>query len=98
MTGSRTSSADLDPRRRKILFRCWHRGMREMDLLLGGFADVELVLLSDGEMDDLEELMEAPDRDIFRWLTGEAATPAEYATPVFDRLRAFHRHDGPVHV
>lgn len=98
MTGSRTSSADLDPRRRKILFRCWHRGMREMDLLLGGFADVELVRLNDTEMDDLEELMEAPDRDIFRWLTGEAATPPEYATPVFDRLRVFHRHDGPVHV
>ena len=98
MTGSRTSSADLDPRRRKILFRCWHRGTREMDLLLGGFADVELVRLNDTEMDDLEELMEAPDRDIFRWLTGEAATPAAYATPVFGRLKAFHRHDGPVHV
>ena len=98
MTGSRISSADLDPRRRKILFRCWHRGTREMDLLLGGFADMELVHLGDGEMDDLEELMEAPDRDIFRWLTGEATTPAEYATPVFARLRAFHRHDGPVHV
>ena len=38
MTGSRRSSADLDPRRRKILFRAWHRGIREMDLLMGQFA------------------------------------------------------------
>ncbi len=29
------TSADLDPRRRRILYRCWHRGIREMDLVLG---------------------------------------------------------------
>ena len=39
MTGTTRSSADLDPRRRKALFRSWHRGTREMDLILGGFAD-----------------------------------------------------------
>ncbi len=38
-----------------------------------------------------------PDRDLFRWLTGEDATPENYDTPVYRRLQAFHRHDAPIH-
>ena len=89
---------DLDARRRRILFRSWHRGMRETDLLLGRFADARIAQLSAVELDDYEALLEAPDRDIFAWLSGEAATPGDFATPVLEKLRAFHRHDGPVHV
>ena len=87
----------LDTRRRRILFRAWHRGTREMDLLMGRFADSELKGLPDDELDDLELLMEAPDRDVFSWLTGEIATPGNYDTPVFRRLRAFHTHAAPIH-
>jgi antitoxin CptB len=39
MTGTIRSSDGLDVRRRRILFRAWHRGMREMDLIMGRFAD-----------------------------------------------------------
>ena len=39
MTGTTRSSEGLDLRRRKLLFRAWHRGMREMDLIMGRFAD-----------------------------------------------------------
>jgi antitoxin CptB len=42
MTGTTRSSADLDPRRRRILVRAWRRGIREMDLVIGGFADAEI--------------------------------------------------------
>ena len=90
MTGSKRSSAGLAPRRKKILFRSWHRGMREMDLVLGQFADAHISDLTDAELDDYELLMEVPDRDIFKWLTGEAETPANYATPVFAKVKAFH--------
>jgi antitoxin CptB len=41
MTGTTRSSADLDPRRRRILVRAWRRGIREMDLVIGGFAEAE---------------------------------------------------------
>ena len=41
MTGSRSSDG-LDARRRKLLFRAWHRGMREMDLIMGRFADAAI--------------------------------------------------------
>ena len=69
MTGSRRTSADLDPRRRKILFRAWHRGIREMDLLMGQFADAEIGTLTESELDDFEALIEVPDRDLFSWIT-----------------------------
>ena len=86
----------LDPRRRKILFRAWHRGMREVDLLVGGFAEARLANLSEGDLDDLEALMEAPDRDIFKWLIGEAPLPLEFDTQVFSMIQKFHQHDGPM--
>lgn len=98
MSGSTRSSADLDPRRRKILFRAWHRGMREMDLIMGRFADAEIGGLSEAELDEFERLIEALDRDLLSWVTGEAEVPENYDSEVFRRLKAFHRHDKPIHV
>lgn len=98
MSGSTRSSADLDPRRRKILFRAWHRGMREMDLIMGRFADAEIGGLSEAELDEFERLIEVLDRDLLSWVTGEAPVPENYDSEVFRRLKAFHRHDKPIHV
>lgn len=97
MSGTTRSSADLDPRRRRTLYRAWHRGIREMDLIMGRFADAEIGTLSEEELSEFEALIEVPDRDLFRWLTGEIETPANYDGPVWQRLRAFHRHDAPIH-
>jgi len=47
MTGSDLSSAGLDARRRRILFRAWRRGMREMDIVMGRFADARLPGMSE---------------------------------------------------
>jgi antitoxin CptB len=98
MSGSTRSSADLDPRRRKILFRAWHRGMREMDLIMGRFADAQIGNLSEAELDEFERLIEVLDRDLLSWVTGEAEVPENYDSEVFRRLKAFHQHDKPIHV
>ncbi|GAU84799.1 succinate dehydrogenase assembly factor 2 [Bosea sp. BIWAKO-01] len=98
MSGSSRTSADLDPRRRKILFRAWHRGMRETDLIMGRFADAEIGTLSDAELDEFEQLIEVLDRDLLSWITGEAEVPENYDTAVFRRLKAFHNHSKPIHV
>ena len=97
MIPSPSTRATLDPRRRKILFRAWHRGMREVDLLLGPFADASLAGMSEAELDEFEALMEALDRDVFAWLIGEAMVPEGFDNGVFRRVQAFHRHQGPVH-
>ena len=98
MPESTLSSVDLDPRRRRILFRCWRRGLREMDYLIGGFADTHLPSLPAADLDDLERLLEEPDRDVLTWLTGEAPTPVAFETPLFGKLRAFHSHSSPLYV
>ena len=98
MSGSTRSSEGLDPRRRKILFRSWHRGMREMDLIMGRFADAQIGNLSEEELDEFERLIEVLDRDLLSWVTGEAEVPENYDSDVFRRLKAFHQHDKPIHV
>jgi len=90
MTGTTRSSEGLDPRRRRLLFRSWHRGIREMDLILGRFADAHIATLSDADLDTYEQLIELPDPDLLGWVTGEFQTPAELDTALFRRLRDFH--------
>jgi antitoxin CptB len=98
MSGSTRTSADLDVRRRRILFRSWHRGLREMDLIMGGFADAEIGNLTEDELGEFERLIEVPDADLFRWITREAAAPENYDSPVFRRLQSFHCHIAPIHI
>ena len=87
MSISTLSSAGLDPRRRRILFRCRRRGIREMDIALGNFAETALQSLSDDELAEFERWLDAPDPDLLGWITGEAAIPAAYDTPLFQSLR-----------
>lgn len=90
MSGIIRSSDGLDERRRRILFRARHRGMREMDLILGGFADAEIAALSDAELTDFEELLEPEDQKVFSWVSGTEAIPPEFDTELFRKICAFH--------
>jgi antitoxin CptB len=72
------------------LFRSWHRGIREMDLVLGRFADAQIAQWSEPELDDYEQLLEIPDQLFFAWVSGAEPVPGEHDTPMFRRLRAFH--------
>jgi antitoxin CptB len=89
MTGITRTSADLDPRRRKILFRAWHRGLREMDLVFGQFADNELADLADSDLDELEAIMSEEDNDLVKWILGERDVPTHFRTPLFARIAAY---------
>jgi antitoxin CptB len=89
MTGSTRSSDGLDERRKRLLFRCWHRGTREMDLILGRFADASIADLSDTELGQLERLIEVPDPDLYAALSGELLLAPEFRTGLFDRIRSF---------
>ena len=89
MTGSTKSSLGLDERRKRLLFRCWHRGTREMDLILGRFADAAIESLSDLELAELERLIELPDPDLYAALTGETMLPPDVAGALFQRIKGF---------
>ncbi|MCC2110573.1 MAG: succinate dehydrogenase assembly factor 2 [Hyphomicrobiales bacterium] len=88
-TGTTRSSDGLSPRRRRILFRAWHRGIKEMDILYGRFADAHVESLSDDDMDALERLFEEPDQLVLTWITGAVAVAPEHDTAVFRRLQSY---------
>lgn len=77
-----------DKRRDKLRFRSWHRGTREMDLLLGSFADAHIYAFSDSEVDQYEAIMEASDPDLYNWITGLEPVPAEQNSSVMQKLSA----------
>ena len=89
--GPGISSEGLDPRRRRLLFRSWHRGIREMDIVYGRFADAQIAALSDAELDAYERLLDLPDQQVFEWISGAQPLWSAYDTPRFRRLLAFHK-------
>src|ERR1700736_6613852 len=94
MTGTTRSSEGLDLRRRKLLFRAWHRGMREMDLIMGGFADVRVGALSERELTEFERLIDVPARALLAGITGEEAVPPYFDGALFRGLRDFPLRPG----
>jgi len=94
MTGSTRSSHGLDARRRRLLFRSWHRGIREADLIMGRFADAHIGDLSDAELDQYEQLLDVQEHDLLAWIIGQREIPADQDTPMFRRVRDFHLQGG----
>jgi len=78
-------------RRRRAKFRAWHRGMREVDLILGRFADAHLDRLSEPDLAAFEALLGASDPEVLGWVTGEWAVPPDRDSPFLRRLIAFNR-------
>jgi antitoxin CptB len=94
MTGTTRSSEGLDARRRKLLYHAWHRGTREMDLILGRFADAVIGALSDKEVAELERLSDLSDGELYAWISGAKPVPQNYDTAMYRRLLAFN--NGPI--
>ncbi|WP_417668629.1 succinate dehydrogenase assembly factor 2 [Roseibium sp.] len=84
------ASTGRDNRRKRIMFRCWHRGMKEMDLLLGGFVEAEIDNLDEAELVELEHLLTAHDQDLYAWMTGRKPLPQEWDGPLYRRIIAYH--------
>jgi antitoxin CptB len=89
-----TAAATEPPevRLRRVRMRSWRRGTREMDLVLGGFADGALAGLDPDALDAYEALLSENDHDIYQWIAGRVDTPVNHLETVV-RIRAFHRVD-----
>ena len=79
----------LDIRRKRLVFRSWHRGTRESDLLLGSFADRHVGAFEQEEVDAYERLLTEDDADLWDWITGAADPPPAHDTKVMILLRNF---------
>ena len=74
-----------EARLKRLRMRAWRRGTREMDLILGQFADARLAAMGEGELETFEALLHEGDQDLYAWLTGRTAPPERFA-PLVARL------------
>jgi antitoxin CptB len=79
----------LEIRLRKIRFRSTHRGMKELDILLGGFAERQLETLTACQLNQFEALLDEGDNDLFDWITRKTLPPSEFDHDVLHLIQAF---------
>ncbi|AJE48260.1 succinate dehydrogenase assembly factor 2 [Celeribacter indicus] len=84
-------SESVEIRRKRLRIRAWRRGIKEMDLLIGGYADRHLATMDEAALDAFERLMEEHDQDLLAYATGLKPTPAALR-PMLDRLIAAADH------
>jgi antitoxin CptB len=85
---TRDNPPELDPRRRRLLFRATHRGTHENDLMLGGFVVPRIAGFTEADLAELESLMEMPDPELADFLSGRRPIPPECDTPMLRRIKA----------
>ena len=76
----------LEITRKRLIFRSWHRGTREIDLILGSFADKHVPEFSAEELTLYENLLQENDPDLYNWISGREAVPANVMNPVLEML------------
>ncbi len=81
----------MNSRRKQLLFRTHHCGLKENDILLGHFADRYILKLNDQQLDDLEILMNQNDIDVMNWIIGKAVVPEEYNTELMKLIQKFNK-------
>ena len=75
---------------KRLAMRSWRRGTKEMDLILGPFADAHLATLSEVELRAYDALLSENDQDLYLWITGARVAPSEHA-PLIARIGDFAR-------
>ena len=78
-----------EARRKRLLWRASHRGVREMDLLFGGFVAANLGQFDEPALAALEHLIDVPDQEFLAWATGQAPVPPEFRSAILDALLTY---------
>ncbi len=86
----------LEMRRRRASFRASHRGTREMDWLLGRYADATLSEMVDPALAVFENLLQLPDPDLHAWILDPALIDQHEFAELIATMRTFHKLDQPV--
>lgn len=81
---------NISIKRKQLGFRSWHRGTREIDLLLGRFADAHLPEFGEGELAAYDRFLNNSDPDIYNWITGQEPVPPAEDNAVVRLLLDFY--------
>ena len=68
-----------EARLKRLAMRSWRRGTKEMDLILGPFADARLAAMEDEDLALYDALLQENDQDLYPWITGATPAPALFA-------------------
>jgi antitoxin CptB len=79
----------IETTRKRLLWRATHRGIKEMDILVGGYASRQLAQMSEAELLHFAELLELPDQDLLRWATGLEPVPEALQSPMLEAMLNF---------
>lgn len=79
-----------EARLKRMAMRSWRRGTKEMDLILGPWADAHLATLDEGRLATYEVLLAENDQDLMAWIFGQAEPPARIA-PLLGEIAAYAR-------
>lgn len=82
---------NISIKRKRLIFRSWHRGTREIDLMLGGFADAHLPQFDARQLALYECFLNNSDPDIFNWITGQEPVPPSQENDVVALLLKFFK-------
>lgn len=86
-------SESTETRLRRLKMRSWRRGMKEMDLILGPFADGPLASLDAQDLDAYETVLSENDQDLYLWVTarinGGSNRGPEGIDGILDQLAAY---------
>ena len=85
-----------DARLKRLRIRAWRRGFREMDLILGSFADQYAHTLDEAELAAFEALLADDDQDVYGWIIGREPPPGIHNTSLLKKLQVFDPSQGPV--
>jgi len=91
MAPTKSAGEDIGMRKRRLRFRAWHRGTKEMDLVFGPFADARLEGFDEAQLDRLEALMEEEDTDLLKWVLGQESPRADVDVALLDELARFNQ-------
>ena len=75
---------------KRLQMRSWRRGTKEMDMILGPYADTEIAGLSAEALEQYEALLVANDQDLYVWMSRQAEPPAEHAE-IIEVIQNFHK-------
>ena len=82
---------NISIKRKQLIFRSWHRGTREIDLLLGKFAEAHIPRLDERQLAAYDRFLNNSDPDIFNWITGQEPVPPAEDNDVVALMLAFFK-------
>jgi antitoxin CptB len=83
------TSQNIESMRKRLLWRATHRGIKEMDLIVGGFAAARLESMELAALFEFEGLLEVPDQQLLAWLTKQETLPENLRSPLLLEMLSF---------